>query len=323
MQTVTVTAKEVTACPIHSLDPDHYHHETCDCLITREPAPRVSTAVVPPSLKVSLRAINSKVAAKMLDANTHNRKLRKGRVISYAQQMQRGEWSPGGDSAIIIDRTGVILNGQHRLAAVILSETTQVFMVLTGVEPRAQDVMDRGLTRGLPDALTLRGERNVNNLAAVLRWTHRLSYIESIGGRTAHYGVEEHRPTVPQMLNLLDEHPDIRDSLKKSLPIMLHLHLRAATGAVHYRCSRIAGADCDEFFEKLHTGVDLTANDPIMVFRNQLLGEVRETRRMSDFREAAMLIKTWNYWREGVEVGLIKWNAGGAKKGRELFPMPR
>lgn len=325
MRTVKAASRVVDQCPIHSEDPDHYHDETCDCIITREPAPRVSNTVVPVGLKVRLQAISPKLAEKMLEADMNDRTLRKGRVVSYAQQMQRGEWAPGGDAAIIFDRDGALMNGQHRLAAVILSGTTQVFIVLSGVEPKARDVMDRGLSRMLSDVLTMppRSEHDVNNLAAALRWIHRLNYIEAVGGRSPHYGQVEHRPSVPELLSILDEHPDIRDSLKKVRPTMVHLHMRAATIAVHYRCSRLDGNDCDEFFDKLHSGANLGERDPIAVFRNQMLGEARETRRMIDFREAALLIKTWNFWRDGNEVQVIKWNAGGSKAGRELFPMPR
>jgi hypothetical protein len=61
------------------------------------------------------------------------RQIRKPVVARYAQMMLTGEWRPGTQIALSANGDGhtYLINGQHRLSAVIESGTSQVFAVLT------------------------------------------------------------------------------------------------------------------------------------------------------------------------------------------------
>lgn len=276
---------------------------------------------VPNALRVTMTVVTPRLAERWLASNTHNRKLRKHRVTAYALAMERGEWQPAGDSAIVLDADGRILNGQHRLAAVVMADTPQVFMVLRGVAPKTQEVMDRGLTRSMGDALALRGEHNVNNLASALRWHYRLDYIEAMDGTVAQFNLGS-EPTVPTLLAVLDENPDIRDSVKSSAVIVRAIGSRnSTTAAVHYRCAQVDRVDCDDFFAKLTSGIGLVENDPIGLLRNTIIADGRGTRRMPDYRECALMIKAWNYYREGAQPRALSFKFGG--RNQERFPQPR
>lgn len=85
-----------------------------------------------------------------LRSNTINRGMRPKRVKHYADQMTRGLWkvSPHG---IVFGKTGRLLDGQHRLKAVIDSGTPVNMVVFTDVEDSLYDVMDAGMPRSLAD----------------------------------------------------------------------------------------------------------------------------------------------------------------------------
>lgn len=98
--------------------------------------------------------INEEVAAKMLEKNTDNyRKLNMKTVHQYARKMTLGYWQENGEP-IQFDKNGKLLNGQHRLRAIIESHTTQRMLVVFDVDA---DVFDSGRNR------TLREYSNINS----------------------------------------------------------------------------------------------------------------------------------------------------------------
>lgn len=274
------------------------------------------TTLVP---RVRIVTVTPKMAEKWLDANTRNRSVRQHRVVMYAAIIRKNEWELTGD-AIVIDEDGALLNGQHRLAAIVLADKAAQLLVLEGLPSKAQDVMDRGLARSMADALKLRGETDVNNLAAALRWLHRIDYSERTGH--ANYRHAELAPTVPVMLRILDDHPDVRESIKIVRSGLLNNRIMRPghTTALHYRARMIDHDEADAFFEQVFTGAKLEATSPIFALRRAVIGDKqRHTSKMPDFREAALIIKAWNFWRDGREIQALTWHGGGTKS--EAFPI--
>jgi hypothetical protein len=74
-------------------------------------------------LTISLEMITPDMAADLLAVNVSNRNVRQRRVDQYARDMQVGRWQPTGEPITISD-TGKLLNGQHRLMAVVQAGVT-------------------------------------------------------------------------------------------------------------------------------------------------------------------------------------------------------
>src|SRR5690348_9218536 len=125
-----------------------------------------------PELELTVEEITPVIAKEWLQFNTFNRKVSRSLVQSYAQIMKDREWRLNGE-AIIFDRTGRLQSGQHRLLAVIESGTSIWSVVVRGAEPEAIFSLDAGRKRRLTDALTLRGEKDVSNLATATTWWWR------------------------------------------------------------------------------------------------------------------------------------------------------
>jgi len=92
--------------------------------------------------------------AKTLLKNGKNRQLKPSRVEQYARDMSNGEWRMC-DSQICIDVNGNVMNGQHRLHAIIKSETEQVFSFLFGCTKEDMEKIDCGASRSLYDVTSL------------------------------------------------------------------------------------------------------------------------------------------------------------------------
>lgn len=256
------------------------------------------------------------VAEMWLGHNSHNRTLRNKAVADLVGAIQRGEWQLNGD-AIRFDTGGTLLDGQHRLWAVSESGVAVPTLVVVGLPPESQETVDVGARRSLRDALTLRGEGNGLQLAAVVTYWWRYE-----GGQVRNNQV---RPTIAQALATLERHPGLRDAsawAKREF----HKRFRGSTAMMacaHYELSSIDSDDAAFFFERLVDGTDLKAHDPILLLRKhfELLSmTAQQGARASALVSHALTIKAWNYWREGREIDRLNWKAAGMKA--EAFPTP-
>lgn len=75
-----------------------------------------------------------------------NRPVNNGTVDKYARQMARGHWRLTGDG-ISIAEDGSLINGQHRLLAVIKANIPIMLHVMTGVPIEAFEVTDDNRVR--------------------------------------------------------------------------------------------------------------------------------------------------------------------------------
>ena len=107
-------------------------------------------------MKTEIMNITPDMAIEMLSRNSANRKLRDDRVKLYAKQMKEGKWHLTGQS-ITFAEDGQLLDGQHRLWAVIESNCTVPFVVVTDAE--VAPTYDCGLPRSLSDRLYLGGKK--------------------------------------------------------------------------------------------------------------------------------------------------------------------
>ena len=85
-------------------------------------------------LTVTVDIINPEEAAAYLKNNAMHRKIKQKKVDEYMNQMVDGKWKLNG-KALIFDSNGRLLNGQHRLSAVVQAGTPLTTLVIRGVDP--------------------------------------------------------------------------------------------------------------------------------------------------------------------------------------------
>ena len=114
-------------------------------------------------IKTAQIEVTPQQAIHWLEKNTHNRPLTQSAVDRYARDMATGRWTFNHQGIAIAD-DHTIIDGQHRLWAVIESKTTIPMMVTTGLHISVQDSIDGGLVRSARDVLVLREGAKVENL---------------------------------------------------------------------------------------------------------------------------------------------------------------
>ncbi len=274
--------------------------------------PRQAVRLASHNLRVELETITPDRAMVMLEANTANRTVAAQVVDKYARDMASGAWAVNGQT-LKFGQTGRLLDGQHRLHACVKSKVPFVAVVVSGLDEKVFETFDLGARRSLGDILIDRGETNTSTLAAMLRqfWLLETGMLTSNNAS----------PTVAEMLGVLEQHPEIRDSVRwvhkiKSItaPTLLL--------ALHYQFSRKDKGKADEFIERVGDGAELPRKHPILTLRDQLLRARNERKyQLADPERAAWIIKAWNAYVEDRALDHIKWQPNGARA--EAFPLIR
>lgn len=99
-----------------------------------------------------IELVTPEVASRLLENNEGNRRIRPSVVTKYAAAMLHGNWKVTPEP-IVISNTGRLMNGQHRLHAVIKSGVSISLFVVRGVDVVLFEALDRGATRSAADAL--------------------------------------------------------------------------------------------------------------------------------------------------------------------------
>lgn len=119
-------------------------------------------------MNTEIRKVSPELAADLLAKNTANRAINKRAVARYADAMQRGAWRVGND-AICVGSDGILLNGQHRLSAVVESGATVEMLFRSDVDKSDLFAMDQGNKRVAADIATLTGHSMTRSQAKALR----------------------------------------------------------------------------------------------------------------------------------------------------------
>jgi hypothetical protein len=257
--------------------------------------------------------VTPKMAAALLEGNKENRNLRPVYVRQLAGAMQRGEWVLNGEP-VQIAASGLLLNGQHRLSAVVESGVTVQMLVVRGLPISARRTMDMGTRRNLSDVLALHGKMDTTNLAAVLGLLHRYRTGARVdfASRTA--------PTVPQALQLLEEEPGIEHAVTEARRIYRISRLRMTVAAfLLYLFEEADPGEGEKFFDALcepRLEPDGSAAKALRSYLDRVRAEPNY--QFSSVILLAMTIKAFNAWREGRTVEVLSYRPGGDSP--EQFP---
>jgi hypothetical protein len=103
------------------------------------------------------KTVTPEVAEKWLLGNTHNRKVKDAAVARYAADMLNGRWRQT-HQGIAFDEENRLIDGQHRLLAVIEAQTNIVMQVTYGLPMTSQAVVDDGVPRSVVDIARWSGD---------------------------------------------------------------------------------------------------------------------------------------------------------------------
>jgi len=120
-------------------------------------------------MKTSVLEITPDIANEMLSRNTENfRRINTARVMKYADEMKRGKWVFCADP-IRFGISGKLIDGQHRLSAIVRSGVCVTCLVVEGLDDAASIAVDRGQPRSNQSWLAHKHVPNAKLVAAMSR----------------------------------------------------------------------------------------------------------------------------------------------------------
>jgi hypothetical protein len=247
-----------------------------------------------------LERITPTDARALLEANDHNRNLRPARVIQLANVMRRSEWEINGET-LKVAMDGTLIDGQHRLQAVVESGVTIETLVMRDLPPEAQDTVDTGRKRRLADILKIEGYKDTHALAAAVNILHRYR-----NGLRIDYS-QSGAPSPSQAMALIAAEPQIIESVKvarlvaKKVPGPIGVF-----SALHCVFMRIDPEPAEGFFEDLKEGAELKKGDPVLHLRNQLTRPQKDRGyTQSPATVTGLTCKAFNLRRSGRQISLL------------------
>lgn len=249
--------------------------------------------------------VTPEIAAKWLHRNDINRPVRRKAVAQYSADLTRGMWKATGES-IKFSRTGRLLDGQHRLAAIVDAGVTHEWLVTTGLDDDAFDAIDTGRRRTGADILAIEGVGVFEAKHAAAALPMVMNYLRGMVPHSSNrYSNQEILETWHSDPSLLTTSRFISHLPHRMIPLT---HAKAFF--LHWAFGQFDVRAADLFIEQLFHGDHLAKADPVYHLRAKLLQDRISKHHPEDGAQLHACIKAWNARRAGKAI--IHW--------RTLFP---
>ena len=271
------------------------------------------------AIRSAVEQITPAIADKILTASrdqVKNRNVMDGHVEWLAAQMKAGKWRTNGEP-IILDDEDLLLDGQHRLYAVISAETTIDTLVTRGVDRSTFATIDTGMARTAGNVLAIAGEGNSPILAAALGWLHRYEMGKMLAG------VKSAGFTSMMGLAILKKHPGMRESATWANGVRSNVFLAhvppSALAFLHYIFSQHKPQKAQEFFDLIGDIKSDNPGTPTRVMRDWILKNERSRCPATTLEYLAIMVKAWTSFLDGRQPKTYVWYRTAVNP--ESFPM--
>ena len=271
-------------------------------------------------ITTTIETITPEIARQMLETNEDNRQLKPRIVAGFATAMKSKKWFEFTGEAIKFNIDGKLVDGQHRLSALIRANVSLMFTVVRNLPREAFAYLDQGNIRTSADVLFLKGVTASTAMSAIISKYLMLNANASdmYRGQKMFLGI-----TNEDVIKTYEKHKDFWQELEVK---SRHWHkdiqgllAQSVLGSFYAFFSDIDPDAAEDFFTKLTTGEGLkTKFHPIAQLRELLIAAKQQTgMHLTTQYKRAVLIKAWNYFRTDEKVNNLTYNSQ-----KEDFPKP-
>lgn len=212
-------------------------------------------------MKTMPESISPERARKYLDKNKENRSVRDSAVERYANQMKLGRWMLT-HQGICFSTTGRLLDGQHRLLAIVRSGCTVTMNVTRDADEATFRCMDVNIKRTAPDLVKLVNDPAENKSCCQIASAY-CRFAMSLRGQM----------TIDDMENAFLEMSDAVVQVAKAFRQRQPLLTRATVGAAVATYLHKEPLKAAFFLDAFITGANLSPMSPVLALRNALLND--------------------------------------------------
>lgn len=249
--------------------------------------------------------VSPELAAEWLaEWNTQNRNKRPAHVTRLARDIENGKFLVTGDT-IKFDYNGRLIDGQHRLSAIVKAGRGAWMLVVTELDPDVQTVIDAGAKRSGGDALKFKG---LGGHYTVISAAARIGISRDTGKLVLASDRASATPTNPEIIEWVSENMDIieaaalADGYRRSIPARPAV---LAYAALILR--RIDPEQAEEFFDAIQYMRTDGKGDPRLTL-SKFLSASQEGKGHPETQIGHGLfaiIHAWNAWRAGEKLHVI------------------
>lgn len=234
-------------------------------------------------------------------------------VATYARAMSEGRWIEPTTDPIAFTADGLLLNGQHRLLAVIRSGVTLEMLIALEVAEALFGVIDQGRKRQAPQFIRRPSANQIGTTARIILWyDHRrmsnpAAPMNPVGIGAMAFDNDEILALVESPFgDVIEESVRLAGPAYKAATIPLSQH--AAVLAI----ARRDGADGErlqEWLDGLVSGAGLSANDPRPRLRQRMTDIHGPHLRRSVPATWMLIVRAFNAFMQARTLGVLRYEA--------------
>jgi hypothetical protein len=238
-------------------------------------------------MKYAVEMVTPAKAKVMLRDNPNFRSIDLRRVRVYAREILAGNWACNGET-IKIDVGGKLLDGQHRLSAIVSSGAAVEMLVVRGITDSFG--VDRGKPRTLSQWLAHEGVTNASKMAAIARLC--LVYEREQWDLT---GIQSETTDSDLIDFVRNNGPRMRSACRMANRASSVIGSGILGAILYHGCGGLAESEplAEWFVSGLSKGTDLTDLDAVLHLRNRLLKQ-RPGATINPFMRRVLVTRAWN-----------------------------
>lgn len=262
-------------------------------------------------LEIKQVVITPEQAEELLKMNINNRSVRPRKVNELADAMKRGEWEMSND-AIVISEGNILLNGQHRLMAVVKSGVACPFILYTGAQDSSFDIMDTPTIRRISDVISRKGGKNGSKTESTITRYINLHKDLLNGWETIKRFDTHPSATRRELVDLYDKHEKLIEKWVKKVGAIVARGVRLASEAYLAALAIFLERDLGheekniEGYLKALLIDGATQHKTILVIRKKLMLHQMKREKIDRHDILRYIIRGWNDYLLGREVTYIK-----------------
>lgn len=239
-------------------------------------------------MEINIEQISPNVARYMLATSLGNRSLKQSKIRSYTRDMQNGLWKLNGET-IIFDEDGHLVDGHHRLMAVVASGSAITAAVARGARSEDLNTIDMGASRTIGDVLHFSGYKNTNLLNAIVFVAMSLRNGKP---RSANASSSE-------VLAFIDKYPLVEQSAHIAAKKVIR-RVNSVVGALHLISNELGQAHLfNGFHDVLRSGIPSYDGCPAHFLRDKMMLDSVAKRPLTLNDAHRFTVHAWNKWLDG------------------------
>lgn len=268
-------------------------------------------------IRMAIETVTPDIAKEWLELNVINRPIKESYILKYVSDINSGRWAYNGQDIIFSDE-GFLIDGQHRLHAIIRTGKTVEVGVKWGIPAERFKTIDSGGMRTAGDVLAMMHIPRYNRVAATSRLA--LRYARGMNVRASGREVM----TRTEVTDFVKAYPYIEIAVtatERASKLM-----NSAFPAVIFLAnkSRFFDDQVEDFIVGVADGVGLQRGDPRLTLREWVFNERLRTRGVVQSSTLfSATARAWNAWARGDSVKVIKANRDPSMENTEIVGFKR